>query len=232
MLASELISDVRKELLEITGTFWSDPELLRLINRALAHFSGEVRFVETNAFLSTTDGEAEYTLPANCLSVKVVMYKINNGGSTVTWRKLQPSTIAEFSRIAPQFLNNDADQLGDPAFYAVWDRKLRLEPIPKNSTSSNLFIFYKARLIKVIDVAKSIPLDESLVEAIHDFVLWKAWMKEKEVQLAKDAELRYNEGVRRGRRYVKKIAEAARNRIDIPSNIPFGGSRNPFSPFD
>ena len=232
MIASELISDIRKELLEITGNFWSDTELLRLINRGMANYSGEVRYRETTAFLSTTDGEAEYTLPANCLSVKIVMYKTVSSDGKESWKKLTATTIAELSRIRPQFLKNDDESLGTPEWYAVWDRKLRLERIPNDSTSSNLFIFFQARVVKIVNVNNSIPLDESLTESIHDFVLWKAWMKEKEIQLALDAKSRYDEGIRRGRRYVKKIAESLRNKIDIPSNIPFSGSRNPFSPFD
>jgi len=230
MLASELISDIRKELLEITGNFWSDTELLRLINRALAHFSGEVRYGESSAFLSTEAGEAEYTLPAGCLSVKIVMYKEVNDGGDISWRKVQPSTLEEISRISSQFLNNATEQLDTPIYYAVWDRKIRLEPIPDVDGDSNLYIFFKERSRKVTDVTKSIPVDESLVEAIHDFVLWKAWMKEKEVQLAQDAKMRYDEGIRRGRRYVKKIAEAARHRMDIPSNIPFGTSNSKYNP--
>lgn len=232
MQASELISDVRKELLEITGTFWSDAELLRIINRGIAHFSGEARIRETTAFLSTENGEAEYTLPANCLAVRIIMYKVVSSDGKSTWRNLKPTTIAELSRIRPQFLLNTTESLGTPEWYAVWDRKIRLERIPGDSTASNLFMFYKARITKLINVNQSIGIDDSLVEAIQDFVLWKAWMKEKEVQLALDAKLRYDEGIRRGRRYVKKLAQSARNRMDIASNVPFSGSRNPFSPFD
>ena len=231
MLASELVSDVRKELLEITGNFWSNDELLRLINRALAHYSGEVRYGETYAFMSTTDGEAEYTLPSNCLAVKIVMYKEVNDNGDQHWRRLAASTLEEISRIAPDFLDTTTEKLSAPKFYAVWDRKIRLQPVPKDSTSSNLYMFFKTRSGNVVDITKSIPLDESLVEAIHDFVLWKAWMKEKEVQLAQDAKVRYDEGIRRGRRYVKKLGEAVRHRLDIPSNIPFGGS-NSYSPLD
>lgn len=233
MLASELISDIRKELLEITGNFWSDTELLRLINRALAHYSGEVRYGEASAFLSTEAGEAEYTLPSNCLSVKIVMYKEVSDSGDVRWRKVEPSTLDELARIRSQFLNNETSRLDTPVYYAVWDRKIRLEPIPEVDGDSNLYVFFKQRSRQITATTQSIPLDESLVEAIHDFVLWKAWMKEKELQLAQDAKMRYDEGIRRGRRYVKKIAEAARHKVDLPSSIPFTYTSNSYySPLD
>jgi len=220
MIALEMITDVRQELLEITANFWGTDELLRLMNRGLAHYSGQVHLRETSAFLSTTDGEAEYTLPSNALSVVLVMYKIVANGKD-TWRAVDASTLQEISRVSSQFLNNSTERLGTPALYAVWDRKIRLEPIPKDSTSSNLFIFFKARIPKVNNTGESIPLDESLTEAIHEYMLWKAWKKEKELDLAKDAQAEYEKGIREGRRFIKKQAESTRNRLDIHSNISF-----------
>lgn len=232
MLVSELITDVRREILEVTGNFWSDIELIRLINRGLNHYSGEVRLGESTAFLSTTDGEAEYTLPANALSVKIVMYKTTSNGVDF-WKRLDASTIEEISRVSPQFIDNSTVRLSDPVLYAVWDRKIRLEPIPKDSVASNLFIYFKSRLQNVINPEDSIPLDETLTESIQEYVLWKAWKKEKELDFAKEAREEYKEGIRRGRRYVKKIAEASRHRLDIPSNISFSSlGGNQFNPLN
>ena len=71
------------------------------------------------------------------------------------------------------------------------------------------------------DVAASIAIDDSLAGAIRAWVLWKAWTKEKEFELAQREEARYERYVRAGLRFVKLQAGDRANQIDLRTSSEF-----------
>lgn len=231
MLVSEMFTDIRNEIQETTGTFWSDTELFSLLNRALRHFSGEVRLEESSAFLTTTNGEPRYNLPSKVLQLKVVMFNTKQTDTAQdSWKELTPSTLEEITRVRPNFLNTDEENRSVPNLFAVYDRQIRFDRAPRFSTPGNLFIFFKTTLPKVTETDQDIPLEETLLEGINQFILWKAWNKEQERGLAAEAKAEYKDSIRRGRRWVKKQAQHWRNRLDIYSPIPYTGAGSAFNP--
>lgn len=231
MLVSEMITDVRNEIQETTGAFWSDVELIALMNRALRHYSGEVRLEESSAFLTTVNGEPKYNLPSGVLQIKLVMFNAKELSTDQdAWRTLTPSTLEEIARLRPNFLVTTADTRRVPNLFAVYDRQIRFDSAPKFSTPGNLFIFFKTTLPKITETTQDIPLEETLLESINHFMLWKAWKKEQERTLAAESKADYQLSIRRGRRWVKKQAQHWRNRLDINSPVPFTGSNPSFDP--
>lgn len=224
MIASEMIQDIRREVLEISANFWSDDELLRLLNRGLQNYMGETRMLEQFAFLTTTPGERRYVLPSNVLSVKIVMYKASNEDGSFSWKRMTLTTLQRIAQEFPQFLNTTADFRGEPSQVAIYDRNLEFNKAPNLSVDSDLFIFYKARPSQITNTSQTIPLDDTLTESLNQFMLWKAWSKEKELALAREAKNEYFAEIRRGRRWVKKQAAMEKNRLDILT--PFGFSTN------
>lgn len=217
MLASEIISDCRFELLEPIQGFWTDAELLNQINKAQQAFVEETRILESEATMDTEAGRNSYVLPDDWLSTKAVFY--NRDAPAVSpdvkgWKRLEASSIEKTGQQSPNFLTTDPAQWGEPDQYFVWNHSMYLVRTPKED-GHNIRVYYKAKPALVTDVASSIAIDDSLAGAIRAFVLWKAWTKEKEFELAKDQEDRYLKFVQKGRRYTKLQAGDRVNSVDV-----------------
>jgi len=232
MLVQQILTDARRELIETTGVFWSDAELLRHYNKGELNYVNKTRILEDEAQLSLVAGQAIYPLPQNWLSAKAVFLKLVNTDGTFRWKRLNPSNLEKVSQEAPNFLDTTTtERQGEPDRYWIWGRSLRLDRAPNSEFATSLWLFYKSKPIPVTDPAtQSINIDDSLSEALTSYILWKAWKKEKETDLADEAQLEYKEWVAEGRKWVKKQSGDQRWKIDIESPIGFysgSSSQNP-----
>jgi trehalose-6-phosphate synthase len=108
----------------------------------------------------------------------------------------------------------------------VWARDIYLFPIPNLTQSDNIIMFYKAKPIPLADLTKSLNVDDSFTEGIIAYVLWKAYAKEKEVELAAAQEQTYDKYIKQGLRWQKLQSGDQRYRLDIPSPIGIDGGTN------
>lgn len=231
MQAQTLITDIRRELVEISASYWTDAELLRHINRAELDFVNRTRILEDTATLSLTQGRLDYSLPSNWLSARAVFIKIvNTQDNTFRWKRLYPTNLEKNAQQSPNFYNTETTNQGKPARYWIWGRSLWLDRAPDAEHATTLLLFYKSKPIALTSVTDSINLDDSLAEAITAYVLWKAWAKEQEFDRADAQQLTYDRYVAEGRRWVKKQSGDQRNRIDIDSPVPFDGDSSESNP--
>lgn len=231
MQAQTLITDVRRELVEISASYWTDAELLRHINRAELDFVNKTRILEDTASLSLTQGRLDYPLPSNWLSAKAAFFKIVNPTTgEFRWKRLYPSNLEKTAQQSPNFMNTETTNQGVPQRYWVWGRALWLDRAPDAQNATTLLLFYKSKPIPLSLVTSSINLDDSLSEAITAYILWKAWRKEQEVDLADAHKLEYDRYVAEGRKWVKKQSGDQRNRIDVDSPLPFDGASSEANP--
>lgn len=230
MQASTIISDVRKELLETSAQFWSDAELLRHLNRGELDFVNKTRILEGQASISLVEGRLDYPLPQNWLSARAVFLKVVNSDGGFRWVRLYPSNLEKTAQQNPNFLDTSATGQGQPRRYWVWGRMLNLDKAPTAEFATTLVLFFKAKPIPLTSASESINLDDSLSEALTAYILWKAWKKEKETELADEQQTIYLQYIAEGRKWVKKESGDQRYRIDIDSPIPFESSPNPFDP--
>lgn len=228
MKASEIITRVRKELVETIGVFWSDAELLELVNKGERSYLNEIRWLESRAYLDTIAGIPNYSLPSNWLSERAVF--INNITNDVdNWQRVWPSTLEKIAQESPNFLSEETEKRGTPNKFYIWSREIFLYPIPEES--QKLALYYKSKPIPLATANDSLNTDDSLADAIEAYVLWKAWKKEKEIDLAQEARDEYNEWILKGRKWVKKQSGDLRRRMDIDSQYPISGSSyDPFTP--
>jgi hypothetical protein len=226
MQASELITQIRSELVEPIAGFWTDAELLGWINRAEADFVNRTRILDDRDYTSTIQGVTEYPLPSNCLSIRGVMYNRALATETPDWTRLVPSNLEKTMQQTPNFPNLDVNAQNDPGAYMVWGRTLIVFPTPKRTQSDNIILYYKAKPIPLAYVTDQINLDDSLREAIIAYVLWKALKKGQEDEKAIEQAQIYEVYVKQGLRWTKKQSGDQRYRIDIVSPTPFEG------PFD
>jgi hypothetical protein len=223
MQASEIISDCRFELLEPIPGFWTDAELLNQINKAQQDYVNRTRILESEATMDTEAGRNSYVLPDDWLATKAAFYNLDTPAVTPDvkgWRRLEASSLEKTGQQTPDFLTTRVEDWGEPSQYFIWGRNMMLVPTPKEDGHS-IRIYYKAKAANVTDVSASIAIDDSLAGAIRAWVLWKAWTKEKEFELAQREEARYMQYVRDGLRFVKLQAGDRANQIDLRTSSRF-----------
>lgn len=231
MQASELITQIRSELVEPIAGFWTETELLGWINRAESDFVNRTRILEDKDTTSTIQGITEYPLPSNCLSIRGVLYNELSSSNSPNWIRLIPTNLEKTMQQAPNFLSTDVNAQNIPRSYMVWGRSLIVYPTPNLTGSDNLVLYYKAKPIPLQYVTDQLNLDDSLREAVIAYVLWKAWQKGKEGDEADKQAMIYESYVKQGLRWVKKQSGDQRYRIDISSPTPFEGPfENRFNP--
>lgn len=226
MQAQEIINDVRRELVETIGAFWSDAELLALLNRGEKDFVNKTRCLESKATLSTQVGIMNYPLPTNWLSSRGVTYdNVSAGVSSLV--RLVPTNLEKMLQENPQFRDvSDTSKFGTPRQYFIWGREVWLDRAPDQITTVELW--FKSKPIPLTVATQEINIDDSLSDALHHFMLWKAWSKEKEFDLATAAEQQYMAYVGEGRRFVKKQSGDQAYKLDIESGMPITGSNQNF----
>lgn len=229
MQAQIIITDVRRELVEISPAYWSDTELLRHLNRCELDYSNKTRILEDTAQLSLTQGRINYPLPQNWMSARAIFFKIVNSDGTFRWKRIYPSNLEKTAQMRPNFLSTETDNQGTPARYWIWRKELWLDRAPDADNATTLLLFFKSKPIPLTAATQEINLDDSLSEAIFEYIMWKALRKEQEFDAADEHKLEYDRYVAEGRKWVKKQSGDQRNRIDIDSAIPFDGASNDFN---
>lgn len=232
MQIGEIITDVRRELVETVASFWSDDELLDLANRAERDYVNRTRMLEAKSFLSTTDGIADYPLPSNWLSARAVFYNDPDDSGNSSWHRLMPTNLEKQGQENQSFLSTESTVRDTPRRYMIWDKNIYLDPVPDTTGSSNVAMFFKSKPVAYASTSEELHIDETLSEALNAYMLWKAWSKEKEAELASEQRDLYFTYVGEGRRWVKKQSGDQRYRIDIDSIDPIQyGSDTRFNPF-
>lgn len=223
MQAQTILTDVRRELVEISPAYWSDAELLRHLNRGELVYTNKTRILEDTAQLSLVQGRLDYPLPQNWMSARAVFIKIVQTDGTYRWRRLYPSNLEKTAQQRPNFLSTETANQGTPSRYWVWRRSLWLDRAPDLLNATTLLLFFKSKPIPLATVTQEINLDDSLSEALFEYIMWKALRKEQEFDAADEHKLEFDTWVAEGRKWVKKQSGDQRNRIDIDSGIPLDG---------
>lgn len=214
MKVKDIIQRVRRELLETAGAFWSDEELLDLINKAETELSHHIDVLEDTCYMSLEKGLNVYKLPANFLGVKAILLKDEKESK---WTKLNPSTINLMSRTNLSFLSTDEKSYGLPKHYFVWGDEIFFSPTPDKEYT--VYLFYKAIPFRKTSVEDELSFPDIFSEAIEEYVLWKAWKKEKELDLAKNSKTEFYESITKYKKFLKKRIETYRRQfyLDEPS---------------
>lgn len=235
MTGSDVISDVRQTLLETTAAFWTDAELLRLINLGEQDYFNRIRGLEGKTATNSEVGRTNYDLPANWVSAVAIFYNDKRTSTSPdSWRSLEPTDIQELSAQNPNFLSSAAENRGVPTRYYLWNRTIYLHPAPDIAGDGNILMFFKAKPTPLTSTASSLNLDDSLSGAVRAYVLWHAWEKEKELGFADEQKSLYFQFVRDGLRWVKLRQLNKVNNIDVRSSRPYtyGTGFQGFNPLD
>lgn len=223
IVGQDIVNIVRNELVESVAGFWQDSEFLTNINRCERDFVNKTRILDRFAFLSTDIGRIDYPLPLDYVGARLVLFN-EPSGTTANWFRVLPWNLEKAGQERPDFLITSATQQGTPRRYFIWGRTMYLFPPPDTSTPSNLYLFYKAKPISLNTLNDPINLDDTLSEAIVEYLLWKAWAKADEDKKALEHKETYDNYVREGRKFVKKQSSDQKWRVDLESPVPFGNA--------
>lgn len=223
MLGSELITQIRSELLESSASFWTDAELLTWINLAENDYVNRTRLLEDKATMQTVAGQMDYPLPSNWLSTKMMWYhKPDETGLDHQWQ-LFPTSLEKVGEETVDPLSTDTAHLDDPSAFWIWGRSIYLKAIPKTS-GNTITMFYESKPIPLKTTSDSLNVDETLADGPRAYVLWRAWSKEGELDRAMAAKNDYFGAVRDGMRWKKKQAGNLIRSVDIRCYRPLQGS--------
>ena len=220
MQVSQIITDVRRELLETTGSFWSDTELLRLYNRGQMDYVGQTRILEDKSALSLEVGRIDYPLPSNWISEKKILHKETNSDGQIDYKILTATNLEKMSQEVSDFLDISETRRGRPDRHWLWNKTLYIWPPPKTVEDADLTMFYLAKPVVVTNTTQSIEIDDTLADAMTAYILWKAWKKEQELKLSDVSGIEYFGFIKRALRWKKRQSGDQQYRLDI--NSPFG----------
>ena len=230
MQASTIVIDCRRELLEATGLTWSDAEFLRLLNRGELDYNRRTRCLESTAFLTLTQGRSDYPLPNNWQSMRLVLHNLPDSSGNNDWKRVYPSNLEKIAQEQPNLLDDTVATQSRPRKYFIWNRTLYVKPTPDALSATTLYIWFKSKPIPLSAVTDQINLDDSLSEALNEYIMWKALRKVKEYSESDEHKVNYFEMVGQGRSWVKRESGDQRYRIDIDSPVAFVQGPTGFNP--
>lgn len=234
MTGNDILLLLRDEVIEPDPAFFQDAAMLRLINRAQADYVRRTRCLSSYAFMSSKMGLKEYTMPSNWLASEKLFWNNPQAGpnSQPAWGPLKPTSLEKMAQENPNWLSNDPSMFGRIQTYFIQNHTLFLFPANTADGNNDIFMFFEAKPIPLKTLNDQISIDDSLVEGISAYCLWKMWKMDQEDSLAEENRIRY-EGqtpggsggeIGLGLKWKKQRVLDGKWKIDIESYMPFNYS--------
>ncbi len=211
---------VRGQLLEPVAGFFTDAELLGAVNDAEADFFGWVHGRETILESSTEDGKQVYELPGGVVSIKMVFVNKPDADGNDDWKRLDATTLEKLTQEHPNWLSDSEELRDTPSRFMLYEDSLYLHPVP-DEDGLELKVFHFAVPDPLESLADPLNVDDSLVDGIKAYVLWKAWEKDKEPERAAIEAATYKVYLGKGRRFYNRRMGGLRRRLDADSSHGF-----------
>lgn len=216
---TDIVNDVRAEVIEPSPTFFSSARMLALINLAQKEFVRKTQCLQNFAWTSTIAGEAAYPMPGDWLGSECIFWNdVNNGVNN--WRRLEPTTLEKMAQECPNFLSSDSQNFGRPLKYYIVGSTLYVYPKPQLTGSNDIFMYYKSREIPLLSLSDALSIDDSLTPAVRAYVLWKMWAQDQEKELAMEQKDIFKEELGFGIKWRNQRILDLKRKIDIVS--PYG----------
>ena len=121
---SELRDEVRRRVGESATAFFTDDDIDDLLNEAQRRFASTQGVLEANRGFGLVANQHTYTPPSNFINMRYVMYDEDTKLRYATQRELLED------------LQMDPNQKGEPEYYGIWEREIRVFPTPDTSAAS------------------------------------------------------------------------------------------------
>ena len=227
-LAQDIVNDCRASVLEPHPAFFSSQRMLYLINEGEKDMTDRVRgLLESNAYLSTLEGESTYDMPPNWLASEQILINLPENNQD-NWRYLLPTNIEKMAQESPNYLSRSTQAWGQPYKYFIQGRQLTIFPTPNVTASNNVYMFFQSKPIPLAALNEQLNIDDTLSGVLVAYVLWRLWDQDNETDKASRWRSVYEDGIKRANSLQDKKQRNKRDRVDIISPIPFNYGGNGF----
>lgn len=223
MTGQDVVDDVRSEILEPNPTFFSDARMLKLVNLAQNEYVRRTRVLQSFAYTSSVQGQADYPMPSNWLGSEKIFYNFPQG-NTAQWRPLTATNIEKMGQESPNFLSSDATMQSIVQKYYIIGKTLYLFPRPMTSGLNDIFMFYESKATQLTSLASNLSIDDSLYPGVRAYVLAKLWAQDNEDAKSDKQMAIFEKEVGNGFKWRNKRILDGRWKLDIASFIPFSYS--------
>ena len=183
LTGTNLLDRIRDTLQDTTSVRWTEAELLRYINdaqREIVNFRPESSATTTNVQLATG---TKQTLPAAGLRlIKITRNMSDASGGATGKRAIRLVNVDILNTQEPDWHDGDVSTHGTTVKHYVFD-----DDDPRNyyvypGVSGNAYveIVYSAAPTDLSAASDTISVDDIYANAIIDFVLYRAYMKDAE----------------------------------------------------
>jgi hypothetical protein len=186
LTGANLLSRIKDTLQDTTSVRWPEAELIRYINdaqREIVNFRPESSATTTNVQLTT--GTKQSLPSAGLRLIKVVRNMSAAGGSATGKRAIRIVNPDILNTQEPDW--HDPTVSGDAAHTTIVKHYMFDEDDPRNyyvypGVAGNAFVevVYSASPTDLSDTSSTIGVDDIYANAIVDFVLYRAYMKDAE----------------------------------------------------
>lgn len=121
---TNLRDEVRQRIGETSTTHFTDAQINAVLNEAQRDFASVGGIVEADTGYSLVANQYLYTSPANYINSRYLLFEEDTKLRYITHRELF------------NFLRAQPDSKGDPEYWSLWDREIRVFPAPSASADS------------------------------------------------------------------------------------------------
>lgn len=189
MIVSDVITRVRSQFGDATGIQISDSDILNWINDGMRDVAYEANLNQTRAEADVIQGQSEYTLPSDYLTI----FSVNYLGSTLLALSIQEKD--NFIQNADSLVSQK--QQGICTHYWIWAQTIYLFPTPQTSTLAGLVCYYTRTPSIVSQGSDTLDIPISYQNSLLDRVLQRAYEKDDDWQAAQIKESQYATNVAR-----------------------------------
>lgn len=231
MTGQDIVDSVRSEVVEPNPLFFTNPNLLRIINRAQLYYVRRTHVLQNFASLTTVIGQDVYPMPAAWLSSEKIFWNFPNNGVD-SWLPLTPTSLEKMAQESPNFLSTDVSMRGRIQKYWIESNRLHVFPKPFVSNPNDLFMFFDSKPIPLLALSDNLSIDDSLTDGIEAYVLWKMWKQDKEDQEANEQLIRLRGPdptmsggeIGLGLKWKKQQVRDGKWKVDLESWLPYNYS--------
>lgn len=182
MLVSEIALRVKRQFGDEAGAQITDADIIRWVNDAQREIAVNNDLLQTTATTATVNGQDQYTLPSDVLTMRSVRY----GG-----RKLAYLSPEESSAM----IGSDGTTKGTPTHYSVWARNIDLYPAPDVDDPDDIQLYYTRQPVAVTAAGDEPELPQQYHNRIVEYCIAQAYELDDNTESYQNKMKQFNEGV-------------------------------------
>lgn len=189
MTPGELATYARQQYNSVNDEFFSDEELYKHIWAAQETLSKE-SLIENTYNTTTVAGQQEYTYPTNAVAIRRITYD---------GKRLQRVDFREDDQQTG--FDADTTSTGVPTTYVIFDRVIRLRPIPSDALTLQIFSYDRPQ---EVSSTSTLDVPEEFHLGMVDFLLWRMASKDQNFQSAAYYKAQWDDTLARARQWARK----------------------------